>query len=94
MGESWKIPGLPKSAFFQFPQLVGKDLPPPREATAGGAGDPGEKREEAEERLLKCRDRCAGAMPGPLPLVAKLPVRFADAVGKGAEGQGAFKRAR
>ena len=58
------------------------------------AGESEEKREEAEERLLKYHDRYAGGMPCRLPLAANLPARSTDAVGGGEKEQGAFKHAR
>jgi len=61
---------------------------------AGNTGESEEKREEAKERLLKYHDRDTGGIPGLLPLVANLPVRFTDAVGREAKEQGVFKHTR
>ena len=60
---------------------------------AGNTGDSEEKREEAKERLLKYHDRLTGGIPGLLPLVPNLPIRFTDALGRAATERGAFKRA-
>ena len=70
-------------AFCSAPQVL-----------AGNTGDSEEKREEAKERLLQYRDRQTGGIPGLLPLAINLPVRFADALGRAAKEQGAFKHAR
>ena len=65
-----------------------------KKVLAGNAGESEEKREEAKERLLKYHDRDTGGIPGLLSLVANLPVRFTDAVGRVAKEQGVFKHAR
>ena len=61
---------------------------------AGNTGESEEKREEAKERLLKYHDRLTGGIPGLLPLVANLPVRFTDAIDRKAKEQGVFKHTR
>ena len=48
----------------------------------------------AKERLLGYHDRQTGGIPGLLPLVPNLPVRFTDALGRGAKEQGVFKHTR
>ena len=60
----------------------------------GNTGDSEEKREEAKERLLKYHDRETGGIPGLLPLVKNLLIRFTDALGRAAKEQGVFKHTR
>ena len=61
---------------------------------AGNTGETEEKREASKERLLKYHDRHTGGIPGLLPLVVDLPVRFTDAIDRKAKEQGVFKHTR
>ena len=72
----------------------GRDFCTAPQVLAGGTVDSEEKREVAKERLLGYHDRQTGGIPGLLPLVPNLPVRFTDALGRGAKEQGVFKHTR
>ena len=50
--------------------------------------------EKRKERWLELHDRNTGGIPGLLPLVLDMPVRFSDAVDKDARVQGVFKHTR
>ena len=53
-----------------------------------------DKEELRKERWLEFHDRFTSGLPGLLPLVLDLPVRFTDAPGAGAREMGVFKNAR
>ena len=52
------------------------------------------KMEQRRERWLEFHDRATGGIPGLLPLVLDLPVRFTEGLGKQAREQGVFKHSR
>ena len=59
---------------------------------AGAQAEP--KKEMYKEGWLGLNDRVTGAIPGLLPLVENLPVRFTDAIDRSAKDQGVFKHTR
>ncbi len=52
------------------------------------------KMEERRERWLEYRDRATAGIPGLLPLVLDMPVRFTEAVDPKSRRMGVFKHAR
>ena len=54
----------------------------------------GEVLEQRKARWLEFHDRKTSGIPGLLPLVLDLPVRFTEAPSKVAREMGVFKRAR
>ena len=65
-----------------------------KKVLAGSTGESEEKREASKERLLKYHDRHTGGIPGLLPLVVNLPIRFTEAIDRVAKEQGVFKHTR
>ena len=63
----------------------------PKGGSLQGSAEDAEKR---KERWLELHDRHTGGIPGLLPLVLDMPVRFSDAVDKDARVQGVFKHTR
>ena len=53
-----------------------------------------EKEEMRKERWLEFHDRYTNGIPGLLPLVADLPIRFTEAIDKKSREQGVFKHTR
>ena len=53
-----------------------------------------DKEDLRKERWLEFHDRFTGGIPGLLPLVLDLPVRFTESVSKAARLQGVFKHSR
>ena len=53
-----------------------------------------DKEESRKEKWLQKHDRDTGGIPGLLPLVLDLPIRFTEALNKQAREQGVFKHAR
>ena len=53
-----------------------------------------EKGQQRKEKWLECHERKTNGIPGLLPLVLDLPVRFTDAPNPTAREQGIFKHAR
>ena len=52
------------------------------------------KQEARKERWLEFHDRFTGGIPGLLPLVLDLPIRFTESIGKKAREMGVFKHSR
>ena len=50
--------------------------------------------EDRKERWLEFHDRFTGGIPGLLPLVLDLPIRFTESIGKKAREMGVFKHSR
>jgi hypothetical protein len=61
---------------------------------AAGASVRSAKEELRKERWLEFHDRFTGGIPGLLPLVVDLPIRFTESLGKAAREMGVFKHTR
>ena len=59
---------------------------------SGNAGE--EKQEERKEQWLQFHERFTNGIPGLLPLVLDLPVRFTESPNKTAKNMGVFKHSR
>ena len=55
---------------------------------------PQQREEQRKERWLEFHDRKTGGLPGLLPLVLDMPMRFTESVSKAARAMGVFKHTR